>query len=241
MDVKPFEDIGLTNAEIKVYLTLLELGSTKVGPIIEKSDLQSSVVHNNLHKLIDKGLISYIKKGKIKHYKATDPSHFFDFIEEKKKNFEKIMPQLLLKQKLAKEVNEAEVYESTKGIMNSLLELIKETKPGDEFLFFSFDAETRNKEVQDFYRKLDPKRKAKKLIVKGIAPSKLRDLYTDRIKKGYMEVKFTSDVLLPNMAICNNKIALITWGQKPVAFLIHSKQLAEKHRAYFNSLWQKLS
>ncbi|MBW2981314.1 helix-turn-helix domain-containing protein, partial [Candidatus Woesearchaeota archaeon] len=85
MDITPLEDLGLTNAEIKVYLTLLELGQTKVGPIIEKSDLQSSVVHNALHKLQDKGLISYIKKGQIKHYKATDPKNFMDFIEEKKK------------------------------------------------------------------------------------------------------------------------------------------------------------
>ena len=241
MDIKPFEDIGLTNAEIKVYLTLLELGASKVGPIIEKSDLQSSVVHNALHKLTDKGLVSYIKKGKIKHYKATDPHHFFDFIEEKKKNFEKIMPQLLLKQKLAKDVNEAEVFETTKGIMNLLLSVIKDTKPGDEFLFFSFDVETRNEEVQNFYKKLDPKRKAKKLVVRGIAPAKLKPLYTERIKKGYMEVKFTSDTMMPNMAVCNDKVALITWGEKPVGFLIHSKQIAEKYKEYFKYLWQRLS
>ena len=94
MDITPLEDLGLTNAEIKVYLTLLETGQTKVGAIIKKSDLQSSVVHNSINKLQDKGLISYIKKGKIKHYKATDPKNFMDFIEEKKKNFQQILPDV---------------------------------------------------------------------------------------------------------------------------------------------------
>ena len=39
MDTKILEDLGFTNAEIKVYLALLELGSATAGPIIEKSGL----------------------------------------------------------------------------------------------------------------------------------------------------------------------------------------------------------
>ena len=61
MDTKILEDIGLTNAEIKVYLALLELGSSTAGHILEKSGLQNSVVHMTLHKLIDKGFITFIK------------------------------------------------------------------------------------------------------------------------------------------------------------------------------------
>ena len=121
MDTKPLEDLGLTNAEIKVYLSLLEIGSTKAGSIIEKAGVQSSVVHNCLHTLVEKGLISYIKKGKIKYYQADNPKNFIDFIDEKKKNFENILPQLLAKQKIKEERNEAEIYEGFKGIMNMLL------------------------------------------------------------------------------------------------------------------------
>lgn len=239
MDISPLENIGLTNAEIKVYLALLELGITKVGSIIEKSGLQSSVVHNTLHSLLEKGLITYIRKGKINHYKATDPKHVIDFIGEKKKNFEKILPQLLLKQKLSKEKNQAEIYEGQKGLMNLLLEVIKDTKKGDEYNFFSADYEPMNKEIQDFFRKYDPKRKAKGLIVKGIVPKRLKHLFEDRVKKGFMQVKYTNQEIPPNMSICNNSIALITWGEKPIGYLIHSKQLAEKYKNFFNSIWNK--
>ena len=65
MDTTTFENLGLSQGEIKIYLTLLELGSTKVGLIIEKSNMASSAVHNSLNALLDKGFISYIKKGKI--------------------------------------------------------------------------------------------------------------------------------------------------------------------------------
>jgi len=64
MDTQILEDLGLTNAEIRVYVALLELGSSSAGKIIEKSGLQNSVVHRALNSLIEKGLISYIKEGK---------------------------------------------------------------------------------------------------------------------------------------------------------------------------------
>ena len=84
MDLQILEDIGLTNSEIKVYTTLLELGSSTAGPIIEKPQFQSSVIHNALNKLTEKGLISYVMEGQRRHYQATDPKHIINFIEEKK-------------------------------------------------------------------------------------------------------------------------------------------------------------
>lgn len=240
MDTSALEDLGLTNAEIKVYLALLQIGSTAAGKVIEKSGLQSSVVHNCFHTLCDKGLISYVKKGKIKHYKATDPKHFVDFIDEKKKNFEKLLPKLLLKQQLALEKNEAEVYEGYKGVMSMLLAFIENTKPGDEFLFFSADVAPINKEIQDFYKRYDPKRKAKKLKVRGLADKRLKKLFGERVEKRFMKMGYTNGPVLPNTAICGDKLALITWGERPFGFLLHSPQLADKYRCYFKSVWKSL-
>ena len=237
METLALENIGLTNAEIKIYLSLLELGQTKVGSIIEKSGLQSSVVHNTLNKLKEKGIISYIKKDKIKHYNATSPNNLIGFIEEKKKQIQKILPELLLKQKLAKGKNEAEVYQGTKGITNLLLEFIEDGKKGDEFLFFAADVEKTNEEIQDFYKKYDPKRKNKGLIVKGIVPSKIKHLFKERIKQNFMEVKFTSTKIPPNMGIFRNKICMLNWGEKPIGYIIHSKQIAKQYKEFFNSIW----
>ena len=39
MDLSILEDLGLTHAEIKVYVALLELGSSTAGPLINKSQL----------------------------------------------------------------------------------------------------------------------------------------------------------------------------------------------------------
>ena len=115
MDTHILEDIGLTNAEIKVYLALLELGSSTAGPIIEKSGLQSSVVHMTLNKLVEKGFVSFVKECKRNHYQATNPKHIVEFINEKKQRFEQILPELLLKQQTAKTRPEIITFRGIKG------------------------------------------------------------------------------------------------------------------------------
>ena len=57
MDTSTLEDIGLSHAEAKIYLTLLELGPSKAGPIIDDTELQSSTVYHVLGSLIKKGLM----------------------------------------------------------------------------------------------------------------------------------------------------------------------------------------
>ena len=55
-----------------------------------------------------------------------------------------------------------------------------------------------NKEIQDFFRKYDSKRKAKGMIVKGIAPKRLKHLFQDRVKKGFMKMKYIEQSIPQN-------------------------------------------
>jgi|SRR3989344_1562783 len=240
MDTSILEDLGLSKGEVKVYISLLELGTTKVGSIIKKSEMASSAVHNALNTLLEKGLISYVQKGKIKYYMAADPKHFLSYIDEKKKRFKLILPEILQKQKREQERMDAEVYFGYKGIMTLLLEGIKDAKRGEETVFFSADVEPINKEIQDFFRRYDPIRKAKcGTMTKGLAPLRLKYLFEDRANKGFLKMRYTDNPLPPNMTIFKNAIALFTWGEKPVGYLIYSKQLAEKYRKFFNFLWER--
>jgi sugar-specific transcriptional regulator TrmB len=92
------EDLGFSHAEIKVYLSLLELGSTKAGSVVKTSGLQNFVVHLTLNKLAKKGLVSFVRHRKVKHYSATNPRNFLRFIDEKVHRFEEILQILLEKQ-----------------------------------------------------------------------------------------------------------------------------------------------
>jgi len=235
MDTSILENLGLSKGEINVYLTLLELGANKVGRIIEKSGMASSAVHNSVNSLIDKGLISYIKKGKIKFYQAVPPKQLIDFIETKKKKLEQILPELELKQKLAEQKQEAEIFEGTKGIIAMLTLLIDNTKKNDEYIFFSINVKEHNEDIQKFLLNYDLKRNEKRLKVRGLAPKKMMKLFKNRKILG---MKYPDYPIPSNISVCNGRVAFFSWGDKPVGYLIKSQQIAEMYQDLFDSIWK---
>ena len=236
MDTTILEEIGLTPGEIKVYIALLSLGPSSAGDIIERSHLQNSVVHFCLNKLREKGLVSYIKKGRIRIYQAADPENLLLILEERKKEVKKVLPELKVKQKLSKEKEMVELFEGMKGATNMFNQLIADGKKGDEYLFFSTDIPERNIEVQKFFKKYDIRRKEKGLIIKGLAPSRLRLIFKDR---PYLKMRYVDFPIPANVAIFKDKMALMTFEEKPRGVLIKSKQIIDKQKAFFYDLWEK--
>ena len=236
MDATIFEEIGLTNAETKIYLALLKTGTTTAGPLLKETGLQNSTLHKTLHQLVKKGFASFIIKGKVHYYSAADPETVLKFIQEKENKFESMLPELKALQKPI-EKQEAEIYEGFKGFKNMLNEFIKDAEKGDEYLFFAFH--TKNPEdfefVYNYYKDFDTERTKKGIITKGLAPTDLRDI----IKKRKAELKFVEFPIPLNLSVFRDKVIMTPWEDKKVSFLIHSRQLAESYRTYFYSIWNQ--
>ena len=235
MEEAILQKLGFTQAEAKVYLTLLMLGPVKVGRIIEKSGLQSSTIHNTLHFLIEKGFVTYVLRGKIRIYQSVEPNLILQEFQEREKKFAELVPKLESVQKLANEKPQAEIYEGTGGIISMLNELIEHTKPGDNYYFFAVDVSGLNREIQKFFERYDRKREEKKLIVKGIARKELKPLFS---RRKYLKTKYVDFPVPSNISICNDTMALITWGEKPIGMLVKSKQLVKSQINFFNELWK---
>ena len=55
------KSIGLTDIEIEVYLAIIDLGSCLAGEIARKTGIHRRTVYDAINRLIEKGLVSYIK------------------------------------------------------------------------------------------------------------------------------------------------------------------------------------
>ena len=88
MDLELLKEIGLTEGEIKVYLALFTLGSTSTGPLIKEAKIHSSKVYPILDRLIDKGLVSFIKENKKTIYTANPPTTILSYLDKKKSDIE---------------------------------------------------------------------------------------------------------------------------------------------------------
>ncbi|MFH0949372.1 MAG: helix-turn-helix domain-containing protein, partial [Candidatus Aenigmatarchaeota archaeon] len=189
MDASILEDFGLTQSEIKVYIALLELGSNSAGAILEKSRLQNSVVHRALNSLIEKGLISYVLEGKKKIYQATNPENFHDFIQDKLKRFDEILPELKKKQRIAKVSTFAEVFKGKRGINQLYMTLLNST--GKEYNTFGGGSKVTYEVMgETWWQNLHAKRIAKRIPCRQIFDETIKDFGDKLNKKPLTKIKF---------------------------------------------------
>ena len=236
MDTQILEDIGMTNAEIKVYLALLELGSTTAGPVIDKSGLQNSVVHMTLHKLIEKGFASYVREGKIKHYQAIDPKNILRYIDEKKERFQELLPELLIKQQTAKEKQEITVFRGKNGVKELMYALLE--AGGKEHVTIGAPAESLMLPDEWWYS-YHKKRAAKGIKARLLFYESLRYWKAEKKYKN-AEVRYTAvgKEPLTETIIRNDKVGIIIWTEKPMGILFHHKKMADSYREFFELTWK---
>ncbi len=235
MDIEILEDLGFTNAEIKVYIALLELGTATAGPIIEHSKLQNSVVHMTLKKLINKGFISFIKNGKRNIYQASNPRHMLDYIDQKKEQFETILPELLLKRETAKQQSEVITFRGIRGIRELLLELLD----ADGKEYHTFGSSIKSLMLGDaFWTSYHKKRAAKKIQAKLLFNESLRE-WCDVNAYPKTTYKFTKSGFEPltETIIRHDKVGIIIWVDNPIGIIIHNKIAAHSYDSFFKLLW----
>ena len=239
MDITILEDLGLTQAEIKVYLTLLELGTSTAGKILEKSKLQNSVMHRALNSLIEKSVINYVLEGRRKIYQATDPESFHHFIDEKRRKFDQILPELKQKQTFAKEKEKATVFRGKRGI-NEIYNLMINTK-GKEYNTFGGGSEvTFDVMGEHWWKNFHLKRIVNKLKSRQVFDETIKKFGNEISKKRSTQIRFLPHEFaqLTETVIVGNKVAIAVFTENPYAFLIEDKAVADGYRKHFEVLWK---
>ncbi len=242
MDEKILSEIGLSNSEIKVYISLLELGETTSGPIIEKTQLQSSVVHRAIKQLLEKGLISYLIRGKDKHYKPTNPHTLVNYIENKKKKVQDILPELLAKQKVSTGKNSVEMFEGKRAIFTLLNDLIRDAEKNEDYFSFSLVEPHKDKEIIDFYQTYNLRRREKNLKVKVLVNNRVKSIYEknypiELLKKA--NVRYSDFHFPQGIIIFRNQLILLDWQDNPHAVKITNQKTASQFKEFFLEAYNK--
>jgi sugar-specific transcriptional regulator TrmB len=248
MNAKLLTEIGLTDGEAKVYLTLLELGTTTTGPLIKQAGISASKAYVILDRLTKKGLVGHVMKGGVMHFQAAEPKRIMDYLAErerelaeKRQMISKILPELELRQRLGAEKRTAEIYEGKKGVTNLFRNILDELKRGDEYYVigagYGFEETTG---LRNFFQKYHAERAKHGIKVYLLANHSVKDLLVPATKE-HSEVRFLPEELITNVQITfyKEKTFIVLWSNDPVAFLIHNADIVNGFRAYFNLLWMK--
>lgn len=227
-------ELGLNRREIICYTALLELGSSRVGLIVKKTNIPSSKIYEVLERLIGRGLVSYVIIKNVRNYQAADPKTLLNHLEDKKRRLNAIMPKLLLKQSMSSRQS-VEIFEGQKAVFTLFTDLIVDAKSKEEYLVFSIDEENKNDNANLFFRNLALRRKEKKLDVKLLKNQKIHKLESHT----KLELKFTRFNLPQGITIFRDHVIILSWTNSPVAIKIQSKQLADQWKGFFHQLWKE--
>jgi len=237
MDKAILKSAGLTDLEIDVYLTIIDLGSCLAGEITRKTGIHRRTVYDAIERLIEKGLISYIKTNNRKYFEAYPPRKLLETLKEKETLLKGLMPELEKRFEFSKERKETLFFRGRQALKTVFDDQISE---GKEVLVIASSIDV-DKILEYYFPKFNQQRKEKNIKMKMLFSESLRNnKIIKRIPLAeirYIE-KHESNV---STNIYGARVSIVTWGENPSAILIKEKAVAEAYSNYFRILWKNSS
>lgn len=237
MEKEILRELGLTNNETEVYLTLLKAGSISVNDIAEKSALHRQAVYDALDRLLEKGFVSFVVKNNKKYFQGMNPEKILEYLKEKEEKFKSVLPELIELTMLPREDTFVEVFKG-KGIVRTVYrDIIKEfQKKAGEVLISGVDEWKFLKEdriaLQQHLKRLQKLRCKERILVKE------KDTYfVEGHQTTYRWISKEAFNPTPIFAY-GNKFTIIVWGNPSYAIIIENRNLADSYRKQFNLLWK---
>lgn len=244
MDMSLLEKIGLSKAEIKVYLTLLKIGSSSTGIITKQIGLRKSTIYDCLNRLSEKGLVSSVITNNVKQFQAVDPERLTEFVEEKKRNLAEyesklkiLIPQLKGMEGFEKPTAEAHVLQGKEGFKTMRRDVLKS---GAKELLMLGAISREDKVMPVFFHQWEKERVKLRICMRILHKKKVIDKIFKKIE--LTEVRFLPQEI-NNPVVINiyaDRVVSILWQDKePVCFLIKNKTMAAAYKNYFDVLWKQ--
>jgi sugar-specific transcriptional regulator TrmB len=245
MNTEILEQIGLSKNEIKIYFALLELEQSSATPIVKKSGIPNSKVYPTLEKLIKRGLVSYVIKNNVKYFQTSDPNNLIELLSSKEKQIaqqkneiERLIPEIEQRRKLAKEKQEATIYEGIEGVKAAFNNLLNVVPKGKEYCVFTLGEELTREDLKRFFQNYHKKRIEKGIMVKLIANEKIKAVFEKYHIYKNMKVKYSKQKLPTGIFIYGEYLMTVVWQGEPTAFVIRSRNNAQRYQEFFDEIWK---
>jgi sugar-specific transcriptional regulator TrmB len=248
--ISHIEELGLSNKEARIYVSLLTLGPSPVQRIADQSGIKRVTTYVILESLIGLGLVSQSVKGKKTYLIAEDPANLRRLLEkrerelnEQKHNFEQLLPELQGLKVLPKESPAVKFYDSPDGIKAIMNLFMGQLNPDIEFAYgfsnldqlFKFFPEYREASANPIRRRLGVK--SHFLYTSSEGPIfQGADEEPNRVSRYLPATVFpmTGDFVI----VGDNVLMMSLSGTRPIGVAISSKELSQGLRALFMVAWE---
>lgn len=229
------EEAGLSKNEAKAYIALLELGEASGGEIADKSKLHRTNAYDAIERLVEKGLVAYLVKNKIKYFRPADPENLLRLIREKENKIQAIIPQLKLAKQLTSKGDDVSIQTGITAIFNTLYDFLDGQSPIDVFGIPKNIVEVIKGKISYFHEERIKKHILMRHIYNHSAQDRIVYLNTlPYTEARYLPAKFDSQVAT---FICGDVVVLFVCTEPYTSIKIHNQELANAYKRYFELLY----
>ena len=224
-----FYDLGFDKKETEIYLALTKLNQSRVSDLLKVTKIERRTIYDVLERLLQKGYATYFKENNTQIYKPIKPEIILKKLEDKQKDFEKIIPQI---KSLEEKENhtEVEILKGKQGIWTIFREILNEKEHlgmGDLEPFLKEYLLESKKFIEQMKK---TKHKEKIIYPKGQKITKTQ----------FGEYKEISKDLLPPIQtiIYKDTVVQFILDEVPKLIKIKNKGVAKTHKDYFYKYWE---
>ncbi len=247
MDIKnTLLEIGLKDSQIKVYLSLLQMGQANIYELSAKTKVKRTTVYSILDVLVAKGLATYFEKEGHRTYFAENPKKVLLYFENQQqlvktnlKKFMEIMPELSSIYNLKATKPKIRFYEGVEGLKQVFEETLT-IKPRDEILAISTATLIHEVLGDEWVKNYLARRVAGRIQQRAIVEDspwgrehQKNDKKENRLTRLAPKDKFP---FFNEVNIFANKVMIASYKDQ-IGVIIESADVANTQRALFELAW----
>jgi len=232
--------LGLGKNEIKVYLTLYDVGGKgKAANLIKSTKLHPNLVYRALEELVDKKLVSKIEKNNIFYFEITAPDAIKELADEKIR-----LAQLAitaLKNKQNETTRDIRIFEGIDGLKN-IHEKTLELSKGETVFVLGGSKLTQTAELEKYWDAYHDRRIARGINFKILYDRTVLDMRVHkRARQALSEARFLPfNFDLPTwFEFFGDLVVIGVPGVDPLIFTFHSVEVVQSLKKFFDYLWEQ--
>lgn len=247
MNITDLKRVGLSDGEVKIYSALLDLGESTRTELAKKSGISPSKIYDVANRLLEKGIISVVKKNGVLHFSAATPERLKDFLQHKEYEIQheknlvaQLLPTLLAQYNEVKEKTDIEVFYGWQGMKTTFDDIANTLSKGDTNYIFGASQGLDQKQsdifFSQYYKQVERKGYAVNIIFnENVRSNKQRvQSYSNHPKH---KVRYLYQDTFTEFNFYKDTVLCIMLFKKPIIIRIKSKEAANSFKKFFETMW----
>lgn len=237
--VAAIKELGLSDYEAEVYVTLLSLGPTTVLEVARKTGMHRTTVYAVVAALKKSGLVHEELNRLKTRIVADDPTKLEVVLEQKRSLFRKALPELVeLFNKQGTE-SELRIYDGIEAVKSVYSNILKDLKPREEYcaatnhgLWIDLDKE--------FFTKFLERRAELPVTNRILLEDTERGLESKKLERNFNEhIRILpKEVTLNTNLVITPRLLMMHPLQEPItAIVLNNPSFIKMQKEFFEVMW----